>query len=127
MSKSTLTTAVSVSTSMIGSAMILFPITFNQTGIVLNVLITVCFHLTQIILSAILALTCKLLVSHVRLEEADVSESITRKLGPAFGTCFAVFSAVEGFLVASIYFLLASDLCYCALLSIIGTFNCYIG
>lgn len=50
-----------------------------------------------------------------------MSASIRRKLGPTFGTLFAILCAVEVFLVSSIYFLLASDLGYCALDSIFGT------
>lgn len=49
-----------------------------------------------------------------------MSASIRRKLGPTFGTLFAILCAVEVFLVSSIYFLLASDLGYCALDSIFG-------
>ena len=71
-------------------------------------------------MAAILGLTCKLLVVHVQPHESDVSASIRRKLGPTFCTVFSVLCALEVFLVSAIYFLLASDLCYCAIDSFTG-------
>ena len=41
MSKSTLSTAAAISNSMIGTTLILFPITFNQSGIIANSLVIV--------------------------------------------------------------------------------------
>ena len=41
MSKSPLMTGVAVANNMIGSSMILFPVTFNQHGIIINVLFCV--------------------------------------------------------------------------------------
>ena len=41
MGKSTLMSGVAIANSMIGSSMILFPVTFNQTGIFVNVLFCV--------------------------------------------------------------------------------------
>jgi amino acid permease len=41
MAKSTFMTGVAIANSMIGSSMILFPVTFNQSGILVNVLFCV--------------------------------------------------------------------------------------
>lgn len=41
MVKSPLSTGIAIANSMIGSSMILFPVTFNQTGIFVNVLFVV--------------------------------------------------------------------------------------
>ena len=44
MGKSTIMTGVAIANSMIGTSMILFPVTFNQTGILVNVLFCVRPH-----------------------------------------------------------------------------------
>ena len=72
-------------------------------------------------MAAVMALTCKLFIMHIQPHEAEVSISIKRKLGPAFGATFAILSALTVFLVSSIFFLLASDLLYDALEDIFGT------
>jgi hypothetical protein len=72
-------------------------------------------------MAAILALTCKLLVGHLNIEEIDISQSIQRKLGPAFGKTFALLSSVTMVLVSSVFFLLAVDLFYDVFIELFGT------
>ena len=45
MSKSTFMTGVAIANSMVGSSMIVFPVAFNDTGIIVNVLFLVILHL----------------------------------------------------------------------------------
>jgi hypothetical protein len=73
-------------------------------------------------MAGVMALTCKLFIMHIQPHETDVSISIKRKLGPAFGASFAVMSSLTVFLVSSVFFLLASDLFYDALSEIFGTY-----
>jgi hypothetical protein len=63
-------------------------------------------------MAGLMALTCKLLVSHLKPDEIDISLSIKRKLGPAHGLAFGVLSSITVFLVSSVFFLLALDLFY---------------
>ena len=60
MTKSTTTTAVAIANSMIGSSMILFPVTFNQTGIIINVVFCVHIDLSRFswLLSWLLLANC---------------------------------------------------------------------
>ena len=51
----------------------------------------------------------------------DISQSIKRRLGPAFGNTFAVLSSISMVLVSSIFFLLASDLFFDAFVEVFGT------
>ena len=74
-------------------------------------------------MSAIMAMTCKLLVDHLRHDEVDISQSIRRKLGPAFGLTFAVLSSITMILVSSVFFLLAVDLFYDVFLELFGSFR----
>ena len=45
MSKSTVMTAVAIANSMIGSSIIIFPLNFNQYGILVNVFFVVVLYL----------------------------------------------------------------------------------
>ena len=72
-------------------------------------------------MAALMALTCKLLVDHLRHDEVDLSQSIRRKLGPTFGLTFAVLSSITMVLVSSVFFLLAVDLFYDVFVEMFGT------
>lgn len=71
-------------------------------------------------MSAVMALTCKLLVSHLQPDEQDIGKSIKRKLGPTFGFLFGFLSSITLFLVSSVFFLLAVDVFYDFFYGVIG-------
>ena len=58
-------TGVAIASSMIGSSMILLPVTFSQHGVVVNMLFCVHFSLFQVLMCALMGLTCKLLVDNL--------------------------------------------------------------
>ncbi len=63
-------------------------------------------------MAAMMSLTCKLLVDHLREDEIDIAQSIGRRLGPKYSIVFGFVSSFTLFLVSSVFFLLAVDIFY---------------
>jgi hypothetical protein len=70
-----------------------------------------------------MALTCKLFVGNIRPYEKDITDSIKRRLGPTFLRLFGIISASTVFFVASVFYLLASDILYDVFIDLLGTMN----
>lgn len=71
-------------------------------------------------MSAVMCLTCVLLVRNLRQDEIDISQSIKRRLGPNYSNAFGVMSSVTLFLVSSVFFLLAVDIFFDVFVELFG-------
>ena len=100
MGKSVFRTGISVANSMIGSSIIIFPLTFIKYGILVNVMFVVLIILIQLLMATLMGFTCALLVDNIKEEEIDIAQSIKRKLGSKYSNIFAAISSISLLLIS---------------------------
>lgn len=92
-------TIVGITNCMIGSAMIIYPVLFVKSGIVISPLV-------MIIVASIQYVTCRLLVLHNRPDQATYNESILRIGGPKVDRLNSIVNMLLFFFVCVAYFIL---------------------
>lgn len=102
---SSMRTIFSVANTMVGSAIVVFGIQFQKSGIFSSLI-------TMVLMCLITLKTCSLEIRHFRLDESDFPDILNRILGKKWNTIFALSSFVLLFLVGAIYFTLAMNMLY---------------
>lgn len=92
-------TIIGITNCMIGSAMIIYPVLFVKSGIIISPLV-------MVIVASIQYLTCRLLVIHNRPDEATYNESILRIGGLKADKINSVVNMLLFFFVCVAYFIL---------------------
>ena len=99
------TTIFSLTTTMVGSGLLVFPILFEQFGIVTSILMI-------IVISYISYTTSSLMLLHTRIDDIDFTEVIQRTVGNLFYQMYVLFSGTTLFMVGVIYYLLMTNIQY---------------
>jgi sodium-coupled neutral amino acid transporter 9 len=116
MPNSTKDTAISIANTMIGSSMIVLPVLFLKSGIALAVGILVLLCLVQF-------QTCSLVVRNLPEQDDDISQTITRQLGPSWGKSNLLANVLLMYIVCIAYFELITQTFYPILASLLGQFD----
>lgn len=90
-----------ITNAMIGSAMIVYPVLFVKSGIVLS-------SLVMIVVACIQYFTCRLLVIHNRPDEDTYNESILRIGGKKVNTINSIVNMMSFFFTCVAYFVLVT-------------------
>lgn len=93
------TTIINLSNNMIGSSILIFPLIFNEFGIVNAVCMLV-------VIMLISCKTCLLQIKHVKCNELDLPDTIKRILGRKWWVGYAWASFLFNFFIGVIYFLI---------------------
>lgn len=99
---SSLKTIVTITNTMIGSAVVVYPVLFLKDGVVGSSLIMLAVGCIQYI-------TCRLLVIHNRPDEASFNESILRIGGVKANTLNSLINMLLLFFVCIAYYLLIAS------------------
>jgi len=94
--------------TMLGSAILVMPISFQQTGLITS-------FIACVFVAVISFITANLIVKHYKHGEADLPEQIERIMGKKWKNFFAASSAFLLGIATIAYFLLMSNLLYTAL------------
>lgn len=102
---SSITTIFTLINSMIGGAMLTFPVLFQKAGILTGILVL-------IVSSAISYKTCRIYVMHLAPKDNDVEDTIKRILGLKWERFFRLITGFYLVLLNIIYLILIVDQIY---------------
>lgn len=90
---------------MVGSSVLVVPLMFVKTGVILSTLICLLVGLLS-------QKTASLVLKHFKADEMDLSDAVLRVLGRPYHLSFVISSILLLYLAALVYFLLTANLCY---------------
>jgi len=102
---------VSITNSMMGSALLVMPVNFYKSGMISGII-------TSIIMAYISYKTCNLVIRHSKDDEIDYPEAIKRVLGDKWEKIYNFSSMINLFFVAIIHFILMANCIYTILKNI---------
>ncbi|EAR99507.1 transmembrane amino acid transporter protein (macronuclear) [Tetrahymena thermophila SB210] len=109
-------TWISLANTMMGSSIVVFPVVFNQSGIILSVI-------CMIVMAVILFKTCQWYLQSTLNYELDLTEVIKRTLGMKWYLVYSISNCFLLYFISIIYFILACSFSYPVIKVIIDSFT----